>query len=109
MKKLLLLLTSIFSTLFVLAAHITGGEMFYTLVSQNGNDYTYEVTLKLYRDCNSTGADLDANASIAIFNTATSASVWAQSIPLTSRITQNLSAPGPCIQNPPIVCYQTGF
>jgi len=109
MKKLLLSLTSVFSTLLALAAHITGGEMYYTLVSENGNNYTYEVTLKLYRDCNSTGADLDASAAIAIFNNGTNASVWSQLVPLTTRITQNLSSPGPCIQNPPIVCYQTGF
>ena len=101
MKKLLLFLTSVFSTFLAMAAHITGGEMFYTLTAQSGNDYTYQVTLKLYRDCNSTGADLDASAAIAIYNNGGSASpVWQQLVPLTTRITQNLSAPGPCIQTP---------
>ena len=35
------------------ANHITGGEISYTLVSQSGNNYTYAITLKLFRDATS--------------------------------------------------------
>lgn len=109
MKKILLLFTALVCTLFSFAAHITGGEMFYTLVSQAGNDYTYRVTLKLYRDCFSTGAQLDPSAPISIFGNATNISVWSQTVPQTAVVKQNLSAPSPCIQNPPVVCYDVGF
>src|SRR5260221_3727958 len=81
------------------ANHITGGEMFYTLVSFSGNDYTYHVTLKLYRDCNSTGAQLDAAAPIAIFNRTTGGSVWSNSVHQSKIVVLNLRCPSPCITN----------
>jgi gliding motility-associated-like protein len=109
MKKLLLFLTGFFSCLLCFAAHITGGEMFYTLVSESGGNYTYQVTLKLYRDCFSSGAQLDPSAPIAIFNNANNASVWSQTVPQSAFVRQNLSAPNPCIDNPPAVCYEVGF
>lgn len=109
MKKLALLLTVVTTQIAAFAAHITGGEMYYTLVSQSGGNFTYQVTLKLYRDCFSTGAQLDPSAPIAIFNSATNAMVWSQSVPKTQEIRQNLSSPNPCIQNPPAVCYDVGF
>ncbi len=109
MKKIIFFLLACFSFGLSFGAHITGGDMFYTLVSQSGNSYTYSITLKLYRDCNSTGAMLDASAPISIFDNATNASVWAQTVPQTQFITENLSSPSPCIQNPPIVCYQVGL
>jgi hypothetical protein len=47
--------------------HITGGQIYYTLTNQSGNNYTYSVSLLLYRDSLSTGAN-DQTASIAIFD-----------------------------------------
>ncbi len=94
----------------VFAAHITGGEIRYTYIQQlaNGN-HQYSITLKLYRDCHSTGAQLDANAQISIFITGTNSSFWSGSIPRSNIETLNLSSPGPCITNAPIVCYQVGY
>lgn len=110
MKRILFFISiSIFVTLPAFANHITGGEMFYTLVSQNGNDYTYRVTLKLYRDCFSTGAQLDASAPIAIYNKSTGVMVWSSSIPRTQMATLSLGSPDPCINNPPAVCYEVGY
>lgn len=83
--------------------------MFYTITAQNGNSYTYHVVLKLYRDCNSTGAQLDANAPISIFDRVTGVSVWANSVPRNQIVTLNLGSPSPCITNPPAVCYQVGY
>ena len=63
--------------------HITGGTIFYELVSVNGNSYTYKITLALYRDSTSTGAQLDGVASISIFDKGTNQSVWNNgSVPL---------------------------
>lgn len=110
MKKLYLLLLLSFSAIFAFANHITGGEMSYTLTSQSGNNYTYHVVLKLYRDCNSTGAQLDDNASISIFNKGTNSSVWESStVPRSKIIILQIANPNPCINNPPIVCYQVGY
>jgi len=92
------------------ANHITGGEMYYTFISQSGNQFTYLVTLKLFRDCNSTGAQLDPTASIAIFDNSTGVRVWNNaSIPRSQIVTLSLGTPDPCINNPPSVCYQVGY
>jgi len=110
MKKLLLLLILAFPSAFAFAAHITGGEMYYTLVGPATGGIRYRITLKLYRDCNSSGAPLDPSVPISIFNnSAPFNSVYSQSVTQTSFVKQNLSAPNPCIQNPPPVCYETGF
>jgi len=109
MKKLLVILFIAVSAP-SFANHITGGEMYYTLTNQNGNIYTYHVTLKLYRDCFSTGAALDATAAIGIFNRSTGAIVWSRNdVPRAQIVQLQISAPNPCITNPPQVCYQVGY
>src|SRR5438132_782447 len=110
MKRLCFtIITFLFFCFTAIAAHITGGEVYYTLTSVSGNDYTYHVVLKLFRDCNSSGAQLDPQASIGIFDKATNSMIWNQQVPRTQIIVLNLSSPSPCIQNPPIVCYQVGY
>ena len=111
MKRLLLVTAVILSfAITAQANHITGGEMYYTLTSRSGNSFTYFVTLKLFRDCNSTGAQLDPSASIAIFDRLTGATIWSnQSIPRSQIQTLTLGSPDPCINNPPAVCYNVGF
>src|SRR5688572_19808481 len=110
MKKLLLLISTILSGLLSFAAHITGGEMFYTLEGVSGDSYTYRITLKLYRDCFSSGAQLDPSVPIAIFkNDPAHTRVLLQLVAQSDFVKQNLSAPNPCIQNPPAVCYETGY
>jgi gliding motility-associated-like protein len=91
--------------------HITGGTIFYELVSVNGNSYTYKITLALYRDSTSTGAQLDGVASISIFDKGTNQSVWNNgSVPLKLPIIAlSLRSPNPCINNPPVIKYQVGL
>ena len=109
MKKLYLCLLLSFSSFLAFANHITGGEIYYTLKSVAGNNYTYHVTLKLFRDCNSTGAPLDNQAPITVFNNETGATIQNFIIPLGNVITAQINAPDPCISNPPIVCYEIGY
>jgi gliding motility-associated-like protein len=109
MKKLYFLFFSVLLYVAAFAEHITGGEMYYVLVGQSGNDYTYRVTLKLYRDCFSSGAQLDGAAAIAVFNNATFTQVSNTLVPLSGSNKQQLTDVGPCIQNPPAVCYDVGF
>lgn len=110
MKRFLLYITCCFlfaSTSF--AAHITGGEMFYTYIGQSGGLYQYSITLKLYRDCFSSGAQLDASAAISIFEKGTGASAFFGLVPRAQIVTLNLGSPDPCISNPPAVCYEVGY
>lgn len=83
--------------------------MYYTLTGQSGNSYSYHVVLKLYRDCFSSGAQLDDRAPISIFSNANFASVWSGNINRTNIVTLQLGSPSPCISNPPPVCYQVGY
>lgn len=110
MKRLILLISFYFLlSLSANANHITGGEMYYTLVSQNGNEFTYRVVLKLYRDCFSTGAQLDPSAAIAIYDKSNGASVWNNLVPQSQVVRLEIGTPNPCITNPPAVCYQVGY
>ena len=110
MMKRICLLLLLFSGLLTSAHanHITGGEIYYTLINQSGGNYTYAVTLKLYRDHFSTGAALDASAAIAIFNRGTNQMVWSSSVPRTNIQYLELTSPDQCIVNPPIVYYDVG-
>lgn len=110
MKRFLLILSCIFFSKTLLAEHITGGEMYYVFTGFSNGTYNYKVTLKLYRDCFSAGAQLDPTAAIAIFNNTNSQMVWNQSVPMQGLPqTLQLSSPGPCITNAPTVCYQVGY
>jgi len=60
----LLLIVFLFFNLNGFASHIVGGEMYYDCIG--GNEYS--ITLKLYRDCLSDGADFDDPLPITIFN-----------------------------------------
>jgi gliding motility-associated-like protein len=110
MKRLLFLIHFFFLTIPLFANHITGGEIYYTYVGQlaNGN-YQYHVTLKLYRDHFSTGAQLDPAAAIAIFNSVSGAMVWSNNITMTQQVRLILSSPGACITNAPVVDYDVGY
>jgi PKD repeat protein len=108
--RILGLIIILLFTLSSYANHITGGEISYTLVSQAGNNYTYAVTLKLFRDATSPTA-LDASVNIAVYSRANNALIWtspAGGIAMTTSMILT-AVPGPCIVNPPIVSYQVGL
>src|SRR5215207_3420273 len=110
MKRILLLISAVlFFSISSFANHITGGEMYYTLQSQSGGSSTYHVVLKLYRDCNSGGAPLDASAPISIFDRVTNVTIIDNIITRDRIVTLSLGSPSPCITNPPVVCYQVGY
>lgn len=109
MKRLLLISTSFFFSTTLLAEHITGGEMYYTFTGMSGGQYQYHITLKLYRDCYSAGAQLDASAAIGIFDKTNNNLLWNQLVPKSRVDKLELGSPGPCINNPPVVCYEVGY
>ncbi len=110
MKRFLFILTSFFISTTLLAEHITGGEIFYTYKGLDAaGNHQYEVTLKLFRNCGNVGAQLDANAAIAIFDNTNNALVLNSSIAMTRKEELQLTTPGPCIVNAPTVCYEVGY
>lgn len=90
------------------ADHITGGEMFYTLVNATNGEYTYSITLKLFMVCNSV-REFNNPTYVSFFDKATDARVRDVVVPLGSTETISLTAGGPCITNPPVVCYRVGY
>lgn len=111
MKKLLLTTSLLLCVVVLWANHITGGEMYYTFKGQSGNLYTYEITLKLYRDCFAPAgsAQLDPSVVIGIFDNKNNSLYEKYTVQQTKRIDQNLSKPSPCISTPPQVCYEVGY
>ena len=111
MKRFLVILATFLFSKTLLAEHITGGEMYYTFIGMStSGEYQYRVTLKLYRDCFSAGAQLDASAAIAIFDRSkNNAMVWNSSIDRAKIDRLQLGSPGACITNAPVVCYEVGY
>lgn len=108
MKRLLISLILLIDFFYASADHITGGEMFYTLVSASNGQYTYAITVKLFMDCHSPRQFADP-AVIGIFNRGTNVRVADVNVPLARTELLDLTNPGPCITDPPPVCYRVGY
>ncbi|MGB3077249.1 MAG: hypothetical protein WBB36_18125, partial [Chitinophagales bacterium] len=80
--------------------HIIGGEIYYTCLGNNN----YEITLKIYRDCNST-TPFDDPAAVGIYN---STGLLQQTLllpfPGASSVDPDVS--DPCLQLPPGICVE---
>lgn len=109
MRKVLLvyiILSCIAST--TRADHITGGELYYTLKSVSGNQFTYSVTVKMYMDCNSY-REFYNPAYVAVFDKKTNARIRDILVTLTSIEETELTDNEDCIANPPRVCHRIGY
>lgn len=110
MKRLLILsLLTVLISQYAEARHIAGGEMSYEYLGPgSGSNLRYRVTLRLYRECITTGARLDTFAVISIYRANPVSLVETRQV-LIDRIENiQLQNPGPCIDNPPLVCYEIG-
>jgi len=111
-KRLLLLsfLTVLFSQV-AEARHIAGGEMSYEYLGPgSGSNLRYRITLRLYRDClTRNGAPLDSAAAITIYRSSPVTLVQTTRKTLDRIDVISLTTPGPCIDNPPPVCYEIGI
>lgn len=92
------------------ARHITGGELSYVYTGTDGTRFFYQVTLKLYRDCFSDGAQLDQMVPLTVYKKNISGSSFFENfeVNMTRRDVLRLGDPGECITNPPPVCYEVG-
>ena len=50
-KKIILILALIFSSIKIYASHAAGMDISYECISQGANSDTYRITVKFYRDC----------------------------------------------------------
>jgi gliding motility-associated-like protein len=110
-KQITLFFILLVSVLPALAKHIAGGEMTYTYLG-TGSSATkglYRITLKLYRDCDSDGAQLDAAARITIYPAGSTVFEFNQDVRLDRIETVRKSKPDACINNPPEICYQIAY
>lgn len=92
------------------ARHIKGGEITYTYLGPGSspNSDRYELTLRLFLECNASGQQLDEFVNIGIFRNADQAPVAGSpfNFPLTEDQFIRLTSPNVCIHNPSPVCYR---
>jgi gliding motility-associated-like protein len=115
MKKIIYIVGFLLQSLVSFAGHIAGGEVYYKYLGPGAapNSSRYEISLRLFRECNAAGANTSAmpsSVAISIFNNnIAAAQVGPQStVNRTSFNQLQLTTPNPCITNPPVVCYQVG-
>ncbi len=96
------------STIAARADHISGGEIYYICTGKLGNNYQYEVYLRLFMLCTSP-RQFDNPATLSVFNKATYARVIDVSANLNRTETISLTNTDLCISNPPRICYKVGY
>ncbi|MFN4007885.1 MAG: PKD domain-containing protein [Chitinophagaceae bacterium] len=92
-----------------IASHIAGGEIYYRFLSTSNGVSTYQVTLRLFRECTSNGPQLNGEVvNLGIYDNATSQLVRSVNLPLSGAVrTIRLNASRiPCISGDTLVCYQ---
>ncbi len=109
MKRLLLaclfVLSGVASTY---ATHIVGAELYYVCTDSLTN--TYDLTLKMYRDCERGEAPFDNIITLFIFNAQTGAVVQTQNIPVPPTTPQiQPSDWSACVATPPAICVEEGI
>ncbi|MFY0252329.1 PKD domain-containing protein [Chitinophaga sp. 30R24] len=111
MKKLRVLLLCLMCTLTAHASHIIGGQIYYKFIKQDGNNYVYKVSMKLYRICGGGAnvAKMPTAIILSSFDKKDYHSVAQYTIPQTSFEEKTSGQVDPCIVNPPTICYQIGL
>lgn len=109
MIRTLLTLVSLFSMIVgVRAAHIIGGDMFYTCQGVG----QYELTINIYRDCNGNGADFDSapgaftQGRLTIYLGDQLFQAMTMPTPVITQV--DLTTGNPCLQAPPNLCSEQG-
>ena len=84
------------------AAHLVGGELTYTCSGNN----VYQIKLVVYRDCNSTGAQLDQTASIGIYDGLSGQLLYNLQVNKGPTYPVPANTGNPCLQAPPNICTE---
>ncbi|MEO5890651.1 MAG: PKD domain-containing protein, partial [Ferruginibacter sp.] len=115
MKKIFftIILSSIIFNVF--ASHISGGEMFYRYIGPGSqpNTATYEITLRLFRDCSAAGAmvaPMPAEVYISVFDNLNDGRLNDFLVPRDYPLDEHLQKQDfSCIQFAPEVCYDVSY
>lgn len=97
------------STVAVHAKHIIGGQVYYKFLQKEANgDYTYHVTMRLYRVCDhgSNIAEMPRTVYLMVFNKDNNQAFRKIQVDSSHFQEKNLTQFDPCIVNPPPVCFQ---
>lgn len=90
----------IFAQSKIFASHIVGGEIFYDCLG--GNDY--QITLKIYRDCNSTSG-YDDPLPMTVFN-GLGVNIFQFTIPMPAPVLLDVVFNNPCVSIPSGICVE---
>jgi gliding motility-associated-like protein len=108
-KKTCIVYLLLFCTYTAMADHITGGEIYYSYTGgASSAEYHYSITLKLFMICNTT-RQFNNPTYVSFFDKGTNTRIQDISVPLAKQETISLTPNGPCIANPPTVCYRVGY
>ncbi|PKR82124.1 hypothetical protein CW751_01950 [Brumimicrobium salinarum] len=86
----------------VYASHIVGGEMYYDCLGNN----QYRVTIKIYRDCNSNGAEYDNPLLLGVFKKEDYSRVKTETISYPGSEILPVIFSNPCVSPPSDICVQ---
>ncbi|MES2003204.1 MAG: PKD domain-containing protein [Bacteroidota bacterium] len=113
MKKAFFIVTLFICSIPATARHVAGGELFYEYLGPaTSGSSNYRITLRLFRDCNSSGPLLqNEQVSVGIYSNATNAQIALLPLPrITAITTISLNtAAFPCLVGDPKVCYEIGI
>lgn len=83
------------------AAHLVGGEITYAC---NGSN-SYTIKLRIYRDCNSGGAQFDNTVTFTIFDN-TGAQLFNPTVNKSPTVSVPVGTGNPCLISPPNICTE---
>ncbi len=106
MRQLLVFISTIFWFNFSFSAHIVGGEISYECLGNN----EYRVTIEIYRDCNSTGAQFDNPLLLFVYDGLTNIREVGLEQSIFSPVITNLPVifNNPCVTPPSNICTEKG-
>lgn len=108
MKKLILLILTVFASFYCFAHHLKGGWIYYEYLGAGSSPNTsqYRVTVNQYLNCNSTGGQIDRVVYLGIFDGASNTRIKVLTIPLTTTVFEQKSSFDACVDGAPYVCYR---
>lgn len=102
MKKVLLSISIILVVFSTYAEHIVGGEIYYDCL---GNDQ-YRFTIKVYRDCNSSGAQFDSPLTLGVFRNSDNSLYNTYSVSFPGSTLLPVVFSNPCVDPPNNICVE---
>ena len=97
----LFIIAATFSPIKLNGAHLVGGEITYTCSGSN----SYEIKLRIYRDCNGNGAAFDQSVNFTIFDDQGNI-LFNPSVSKGATVQVPAATGNPCLTTPPNICTE---